>query len=128
MLDHEFTHSTSLSPMNHHSARWNRRDFLHRSLSVGVATALTGMVTPPILAEPKKRPTLKASTGISELHLQTHKIAALETFYGQSLGLPTQRNNDELTIDAGATRILPSDIKIQAIDLDGWKRKVHPPR
>jgi catechol-2,3-dioxygenase len=106
MLDNEFTHSTSLSPTNHLSVEWSRRNFLHRGLSLGVASALTGVMTPPILAASKKAPTQKVATGISELRLQTHTIAALEMFYGQSLGLPTQRNGDELAIDAGTTRIV----------------------
>ena len=98
MLDNEY----SSAPIGQHSVTWSRRNFLRSSLSVGIASALT----PPLLAEPKNSPSLNVSNGISELRLQTHKIVELEKFYGQDLGLPTQRNGDELTIDAGATRVV----------------------
>ncbi len=106
MLENENTYSDSLSPMDHHSVEWGRRDFLHRSLFLGVASTLTGVMSPPIQDAFQKAPTEQVSTGISELRLQTHDIAALETFYGESLGLPTQREGDEVAIDAGATRIV----------------------
>jgi len=106
MLDNEFTHSTSLSAKSHHSVEWSRRKFLHKGFSLGAASALASVMSPPVLAAPRMPPTQRVSTGISELRLQTHAIVALETFYGKSLGLPIQRNGDELTIDAGSTRIV----------------------
>jgi len=106
MLDNEITRSTSLSPANHHCEDWGRRKFLHSGVSLAAASTLTGVMTSPILAALKNDPTEQVPTGISELRLQTHDIAALETFYGESLGLPTQRDGDELAIDAGATRIM----------------------
>ena len=110
MLDDDITRSTSLSPANHHCVDASRRGFLHKSFSLGVASTLTGVMTPPIRAAFKKTPTQDVSTGISELRLQTRNVTALETFYGECLGLQTQRNGDELAIDAGATRIIFSAV------------------
>lgn len=92
--------------MNELSVEWSRRQFLRGGLSVGVTGALTGVMTLPIQAEAENSSAQKGANGISELRLQTHKIAELETFYGHELGLPTQRHGEKLTIDAGATRIV----------------------
>jgi len=106
MLENESTYSGRLSPMNRHDVESGRREFLHSGLSLTAASTLTGVMTSPSLAALKKDPTEQIPTGISELRLQTHDIAALETFYGESLGLPTRRDGDKLVIDAGATRIV----------------------
>lgn len=92
--------------MNEQSVTWSRRQFLRGGLSVGVAGALTGVMTSLVQAESEKSSAQKVANGITELRLQTHKIEALETFYGHDLGLPTQRSGDVLTIDAGTTQIV----------------------
>lgn len=101
MLDNGQLHSTSQT-QREYTVAWSRRHFLHRSLSVGFASPLAT----PLLAAPQHAPGPEFVNGISELRLQTRKIAALESFYGQDLGLPTRRNGGELEIDAGATRIV----------------------
>lgn len=84
----------------------SRRKFLHRSLSVSVASTLTGVMTPSLLAKPDDSLAQNVVKGISELRLETHKLSALERFYREELGLPTKRHGDELIIDAGTTRIV----------------------
>lgn len=47
-----------------------------------------------------------SAVGIAEVRLFTAKIDELQRFYGQDLGLTVDRVGDELTIEAGATRIV----------------------
>lgn len=99
--------------MNKNPAIWTRRNFLHCGLAAGSASALAGGIAPRLFAGPDESPAHQnARIGIGELRLQTNKMDEIQTFYSADLGLPTHRDGERLTVDAGSTRIVFAAVNV----------------
>lgn len=84
----------------------NRRSALQSAIASGICLATTH----PKMMTHSAPPASKA-IGISEIRLHTAKLAALEKFYRDDLGLTVRRESAKLTVHAGTTRIIFDEVE-----------------
>ena len=92
--------------MNNDQTDFSRRQLLRTSLALGSGITLANTMPTSWLAGEEPRTKQNAVHGIAELHLHSTKVHALQRFYEQDLGLATRKQGGELTVEAGATRII----------------------